>query len=1157
LFSPCVSHFIVDLWSKDLLGKIVELLLRCNDQNEIKYCSPLVPLLDENQIGSDVDLNPMKQLPAPEILISMIGPQLWQKHWHGYYQSEKLSGLKQINLGPAVTMEPTTLAEVPVTGVGKRRTAQVTSAGRLSANALFDELSKADLDEHFLIDPYDYGEVLSPVERAVQPFRIEVHPQVGFLTDVHSHLCDSEVIGLLAGKWDRDKRCLYIQAPFPCAATERHKDDFGFTDVELDSEAEWKVRETISRLGLQVVGWYHSHPKFKPDPSVMDVFNQQQYQLYTRDSDLGIEPFVGLIVSTFDPRLANAHAHHQWFTVVPYAQQPFAAITTVAAVVASNAAAVAGEGEHYEFGEEEKEENIGGGGGASSERSKGIEYGTPVVHPTEDVRYMPVRMSVSYNKVCLSQALVERSPFTVDAAGTECSTCTGFCRENCPQYAMPMLNVLNELGTIMQSSATVTEIDLVPSSDVTGSVGQEPMHASEPSQDIVEVKEEKHVFQNDAKEEEASKSNNLQELMPSMVSSQTRMEEGVRENVSGSPAQGTEESYWLNGVPTAVVESSSNGVQSVATKKSIVEEAVPFTLLSVFSGAPRPLSRLNGLIGADGADGSGDRDSDNDNDSLSGDVIRSEHSFSSVDVFMQRAAGNVDTGYSCDNAAGGASMPISDNEQEGFPENSTSSPVLSKSILASADTMEVNKEKENNSDEQLWGVSKESSSIEPSAPDTAAQVCGFIGVEVTTVDLQTEPPALKLAENSSSAASGRRSGRELKARDKFGEFVDSLTIDRKLLRKQNMVKVRESMLLEKEEKQKQKKKNAAADVEKGDEGDEGTEAAGQLPELDVQKKKRGRKAAVAVAVAVAKEVSVILPAKGNGVGRPSCAHCVSAKNGKGVKGKGGENASGGEGNQDSMLFCTHIRKPAVSTKKQLSGSSAELSTGGDIGGTGAGKGKSGRKGQGKDVSNQLVDGIKMSQTNGNNSANNTTESAAEVSVPVNTVRNSILMALQEKDSPSAALARSMLSSVVPPYRGLVLVLISMGFYYSRSPRRVDLAKKWKTYTKIDKIRASAEQWVTLLGLQETQIAASSSAQNDDVSAVVAASSSSMDNITTVDGNAAVKDSEEEESLSFQPSKLVSASGETTKFQLVDYMVKFLTLCWETSTKSARKRKNSM
>ena len=36
--------------------------------------------------------------------------------------------------------------------------------------------------------------------------------------------------------------------------------------------------EAIAALSQQTVGWYHSHPIFRNDPSVIDVQNQMNYQ---------------------------------------------------------------------------------------------------------------------------------------------------------------------------------------------------------------------------------------------------------------------------------------------------------------------------------------------------------------------------------------------------------------------------------------------------------------------------------------------------------------------------------------------------------------------------------------------------------------------------------------------------------------------------------------------------------------------------------------------------------------------------------------------------------------------------------------------------------------------------------------------------------------
>lgn len=194
------------------------------------------------------------------------------------------------------------------------------SRSRTHGDSMQDNLAESWADPHVLVAPYTFGQIPSHVSEVAsmpQPFSVKVHPQVTFVSDFHAHMCDAEVIGLLAGKWDATNNCIYIQSSFPCFSTVRVEDD-GSTDVEMDPGAEIATREAIHRLGLKVVGWYHSHPCFRPDPSTTDIVNQHSYQQLFRDAETGVEPFVGLIVSTFDPRRANVESLHQWFHAVPF-----------------------------------------------------------------------------------------------------------------------------------------------------------------------------------------------------------------------------------------------------------------------------------------------------------------------------------------------------------------------------------------------------------------------------------------------------------------------------------------------------------------------------------------------------------------------------------------------------------------------------------------------------------------------------------------------------------------------------------------------------------------------------------------------------------------------------------------------------------------------
>jgi hypothetical protein len=76
------------------------------------------------------------------------------------------------------------------------------------------EIMTGNLPPHTLLICERYGSGNASSSRhinAVQPYTIKIHPDVPFLCDLHAHLADSEIIGFLAGKFDRETNCLYIQ----------------------------------------------------------------------------------------------------------------------------------------------------------------------------------------------------------------------------------------------------------------------------------------------------------------------------------------------------------------------------------------------------------------------------------------------------------------------------------------------------------------------------------------------------------------------------------------------------------------------------------------------------------------------------------------------------------------------------------------------------------------------------------------------------------------------------------------------------------------------------------------------------------------------------------------------------------------------------------
>ncbi|PVU86172.1 hypothetical protein BB559_006620 [Furculomyces boomerangus] len=141
---------------------------------------------------------------------------------------------------------------------------------------------KSSDDPHALVKCMTFtGEPGSGVAGS-QPFQIFVHSNAQVIMDLHAHLMETEIIGLLGGYWDSNNRILTVKQSFPCRAIATDDDHL---NVEMDPTSEWLVRQEIAELDMRVVGWYHSHPTFLPDPSNIDIENQKAYQnLFMEDT---------------------------------------------------------------------------------------------------------------------------------------------------------------------------------------------------------------------------------------------------------------------------------------------------------------------------------------------------------------------------------------------------------------------------------------------------------------------------------------------------------------------------------------------------------------------------------------------------------------------------------------------------------------------------------------------------------------------------------------------------------------------------------------------------------------------------------------------------------------------------------------------------------
>ncbi|KAF9110684.1 Myb-like, SWIRM and MPN domains 1 [Mortierella sp. AM989] len=141
------------------------------------------------------------------------------------------------------------------------------------------------------------------------PFRVKVSSDAMLIMDFHSHMAETEVIGLLGGLYDEDERILFILGVFPCRSISTG------LQCEMDPESDVEARYFFSSKGFVVVGWYHSHPTFEPNPSIRDIENQCEHQAMFRRHGTGVEPFVGVIVSPFDPRNLSFLSKFQFLAV--------------------------------------------------------------------------------------------------------------------------------------------------------------------------------------------------------------------------------------------------------------------------------------------------------------------------------------------------------------------------------------------------------------------------------------------------------------------------------------------------------------------------------------------------------------------------------------------------------------------------------------------------------------------------------------------------------------------------------------------------------------------------------------------------------------------------------------------------------------------------
>eukprot|EP00668_Euglena_longa_P013871 GGOE01017821.1.p1 GENE.GGOE01017821.1~~GGOE01017821.1.p1 ORF type:complete len:954 (+),score=233.31 GGOE01017821.1:37-2862(+) len=143
-----------------------------------------------------------------------------------------------------------------------------------------------------------------------QPFGLLVSQEAVLVMDLHAHLVRDEVIGYLAGVVEEATQTLRVLHAFPGRGIEGAVGSK--RRIEMDSACEAELREQIAARGLDVVGWYHSHPTSLPRPSGRSIEMQNAYQ-----TQFPGRPFVGAMVGPYSDAGDSERSQINWFVVQP------------------------------------------------------------------------------------------------------------------------------------------------------------------------------------------------------------------------------------------------------------------------------------------------------------------------------------------------------------------------------------------------------------------------------------------------------------------------------------------------------------------------------------------------------------------------------------------------------------------------------------------------------------------------------------------------------------------------------------------------------------------------------------------------------------------------------------------------------------------------
>ncbi|XP_068809419.1 deubiquitinase MYSM1 isoform X1 [Struthio camelus] len=140
-------------------------------------------------------------------------------------------------------------------------------------------------------DPFQLIPCCLFTEEKQEPFQVKVSSEALLIMDLHSHVSMAEVIGLLGGRYSEADCVVEVCAAEPCNSLSTG------LQCEMDPVSQTQASETLAARGYSVIGWYHSHPAFDPNPSIRDIDTQAKYQSYF---SRGGAMFIGMIISPYN-----------------------------------------------------------------------------------------------------------------------------------------------------------------------------------------------------------------------------------------------------------------------------------------------------------------------------------------------------------------------------------------------------------------------------------------------------------------------------------------------------------------------------------------------------------------------------------------------------------------------------------------------------------------------------------------------------------------------------------------------------------------------------------------------------------------------------------------------------------------------------------------